>query len=187
MAARPTCAAPKAGTSKPSLSPFETSTRLLLDRRGAGGGGVRLPARPGLGQRLGAGLGRRGEWRGAVRQVLHYHLGTLRLASAALAADQDGLPLLVDHHGVERLPSVRDCASATTRTGSALAADQDGLPALVSFHDMLLCLPHLTHEYRQCPHEQLLGRQTRPPFLSKPPVSRCFPRHAKCSMLAFIL
>ena len=38
-----------------------------------------------------------------VRQVLHHHLGTLRLSRSRLPADQDGLLLLIDHHSVERL------------------------------------------------------------------------------------
>ena len=38
-----------------------------------------------------------------VRQVAHDHLGGLGLAGAGLAADQDRLALLVDHHVGERL------------------------------------------------------------------------------------
>jgi len=57
-------------------------------------GGSAAPPGGGLGSGLAPGLA--GLASGAVRCAL-------RLARAALAADQDGLPLLVDHHGVERL------------------------------------------------------------------------------------
>ena len=52
--------------------------------------------------------------RGPVRQVLHHHLGALRLPGATLPADQDGLLLFIDHHGIEGLHVSTRPASFTT-------------------------------------------------------------------------